>query len=157
MLDTTRKVQYLPSLLGTVKGDTVSSLQSHAKPELQANPIDIFSKGVTRAAIDLADIYLAKNAAQLTGENGGLSLMTWSHVFAGIGMMMYAADHDADGRKSSSQMAAMIGIGDFLTALGLSSQAAAGGGPGMLPITLAGIGLSTLGTAGWILAASQNK
>ncbi|MBI2264532.1 MAG: hypothetical protein HYU64_05100 [Armatimonadetes bacterium] len=50
----------------------------------------------------------------------------------------------------------MTGVGDFLTAIGFAAQAYGGGGaPEMLPVTLIGVGLSTLGTAGWILAGSR--
>ncbi|MBI2264533.1 MAG: hypothetical protein HYU64_05105 [Armatimonadetes bacterium] len=57
----------LPSLVGTQKIAS-SSLWSNVKPESQVNPLEALSKGGTRAALDIADVYAATTAARFPGQ-----------------------------------------------------------------------------------------
>ncbi|MBI2265518.1 MAG: hypothetical protein HYU64_10150 [Armatimonadetes bacterium] len=150
----------LPSLTGQT-GSALSSrptLVEKVKSESNGTADILFSAGI-RAAVTSMDAVVVADAVSKPGMNqGGGSLGAWmmgfGHTVVG-GLMVAdglarAGVYDSDPAK----MEALTGAGDVMTGIGLLGQALVGG-TSMVPVTMIGIGLSAIGTAGWILTSQR--
>ncbi|MBI2267742.1 MAG: hypothetical protein HYU64_21670 [Armatimonadetes bacterium] len=131
-----------------------TAIRLQSRPESARDPMtDAFVKGLSRAGADAVDLVAATalTSSPQSVVSGAVPILALAQGFLGICLLtVYAPIDDEMRRPNSAAMERMIGVGDCLTAVGLGVQALTGAAS-LMPVTIAGVVLTTLGTLGWIL------
>ncbi|MBI2264694.1 MAG: hypothetical protein HYU64_05925 [Armatimonadetes bacterium] len=154
-----------PALLPTARaGSSNPGLLLLTKSEASTTDVaqDVLLRGCLRGAATAADLYIAQNAvnyrwddfstywaSQLASAAGAIhGVVGLCNILGGFGVNLDTLiGYGSSGERNKLKV--LTGFGDLLTGAGLLAQA--GGGPVMLPFTLMGIGLSTIGSAATII------